>query len=55
MNFTSTFLLGVGSVTFVLSIVGALILGAVATFFVVKIIQKRKTDKAKQDAKIIVG
>lgn len=54
MNFTSTFMLGVGSVTFVLSIVGALILGAVATFFVVKIIQKRKTDKAKQDAKLIV-
>ncbi len=54
MNSTSVFMLGVSSVSFVLSIFGALILGAIATFFVVKIVQKKKVQKAKQDAKLII-
>ncbi len=54
MNSTSVMMLGVSSVTFVLSVVAALILGAVATFFVVKLIRKKKAEKAKQEAKLII-
>lgn len=54
MNSTSVLMLGVGSVVFVVSLVGALILGAIATFFVVNLIRKKKADKAKQDAKLII-
>ncbi len=54
MNSTSVLMLGASSVVFVISVVGALILGAIATFFAISIIRKKKADKAKQDAKLII-
>jgi len=54
MNCINAYMLGVGTVTFVLSIAAALIVGIVIAFFAVKFFKGKNFEKSKQNAKSIL-